>query len=261
MWCYVDIIANGEQFHLHCRKELSIHDCTLWKQRKISRGPTSLRSFYHHYDDWCICTWSWSLISGVMFAKGLENSFGVFCWQCLKKTEKIVPTMHVSDVFYIMKITVFFFILGSDVWTQCTRQISNSELSFILSESLPISDSEGTFWNLIHRVKYFWFSEREKNSESDPLPSQNNLSMTCDKLSCFSTSFRTDSHSKKLALSRVDQSVGCVNSHFYTLKSYCTVQQVDINCGPSSHLDFIKYCFLSNFLKFPPKFYIFSHPG
>ena len=105
------------------------YDCTLPQQRKISRGPTSLRSFYHHYDDWCICTWSWSLISGVMFAKGLENSFGVFCWQCLKKTEKIVPTMHISDVFYIIKITVFFFILGSDAWTISPWHVTNYHVS------------------------------------------------------------------------------------------------------------------------------------
>ena len=37
--------------------------------------------------------------------------------------------------------------------------------------------------------------------------------------------------------------------------------QGDINCGPSSHPDFIKNYFLSNFLKLPLKFSVASHPG
>ena len=41
----------------------------------------------------------------------------------------------------------------------------------------------------------------------------------------------------------------------------CLLQQGDINCGPSSHHDFIKNYFLSNILKFPLKFSISSQPG
>ena len=127
MCCYADIIAIGEQSYLHCRKEFHV---TLRQQRKISRGPTSLRSFYHHYDDWCICTWSWSLISGVMFAKGLENSFGVFCWQCLKKNwKKLCPRCILAMFFYRIKITVFFFILGSDAWTISPWHVTNYHVS------------------------------------------------------------------------------------------------------------------------------------
>ena len=37
--------------------------------------------------------------------------------------------------------------------------------------------------------------------------------------------------------------------------------QGDISCGSSSHPDFIKNYFLSNFLKLPLKFSVASHPG
>ena len=41
----------------------------------------------------------------------------------------------------------------------------------------------------------------------------------------------------------------------------CLLHQDDIDCGPSSHPDFIKNYFLSNYLKFPLKYSISSHPG